>query len=141
MDDKARRRAGLDYWHLVDCVEHQSWGEFLASERPHRLWLFTSRGAQSLYSANFARGDYLLFGKESSGVGPEVEAWVAETYGSDRLLRIPQPGTDAARPAGPASVGSADETPFVRSLNLATAVAIGGYEAFRQLAAPPHSPP
>ena len=75
MDDKARRRAGLDYWHLVDCVEHLSWGEFLARERPRRLWLFTSHGEPSLYSAKFERGDYLLFGKESSGVGPEVEAF------------------------------------------------------------------
>lgn len=136
MDDKARRRAGLDYWHLVDCVEHQSWGEFLAAERPHRLFLFTSHGTESLYSAKFERGDYLLFGKESTGVGPEVEAWVAATYGSDRLLRIPQPGTDAARPDGSSVQPGTDGTPFVRSLNLATAVAIGGYEAYRQLSAP-----
>ena len=141
MDDKARRRAGLDYWHLVDCVEHQSWGEFLARERPGRMWLFTSRGERSLYSARFERGDYLLFGKESSGVGPEVEAWVAETYGADRLLRIPQPGTDGARPTGSAAAASAEETPFVRSLNLATAVAIGGYEAYRQLSAPSERAP
>ena len=135
MDDKARRRAGLDYWHLVDCVEHLSWGEFLALERPRRLWLFTSHGEPSLYSAKFERGDYLLFGKESSGVGPEVEGWVAETYGANRLLRIPQPGTDGARPPESAAATTAEETPFVRSLNLATAVAIGGYEAYRQLSA------
>jgi tRNA (cytidine/uridine-2'-O-)-methyltransferase len=130
MDDKARRRAGLDYWHLVDCVEHQSWGAFLANERPTRLWLFTSHGERSLYDARFERGDYLLFGKESTGVGPEVEGWLADTYGLDALLRIPQPGTDAARTAASAE----GATPIVRSLNLATAVAIGGYEAFRQLA-------
>lgn len=136
MDDKARRRAGLDYWHLVDCVEHPSWDEFLTAERPPRLWLFTSRGEHSLYSARFERGDYLLFGKESTGVGPEVEAWVAATFGPARLLRIPQPGTDAARPAVADGLQASAETPFVRSLNLATAVAIGGYEAYRQLAAP-----
>ena len=130
MDDKARRRAGLDYWHLVDCVEHQSWGAFLAEERPRRLWLLTSHGAQSLYTAKFEPGDYLLFGKESSGVGPEVEAWVAETYGTEARLRIPQPGTDGLRGAASSEV---EATPFVRSLNLATAVAITGYEAFRQL--------
>ena len=143
MDDKARRRAGLDYWHLVDCVEHRSWAEFLAHERPRRMWLFTSRGETSLYSASFERGDYLLFGKESSGVGPEVEAWVAETYGPERLLRIPQPGTDGVRHGGgshpPEPPPAADATPFVRSLNLATAVAIAGYEAFRQLSRPDNS--
>ena len=137
MDDKARRRAGLDYWHLVDCVEHASWGEFLAAERPHRLWLFTSRGEGTLYDARFQRGDYLLFGKESSGVGPEIESWVGETYGSDRRIRIPQPGTDSARGAEPAGQ---DGTPFVRSLNLATAVAIGGYEAYRQVSDPSAGP-
>ena len=141
MDDKARRRAGLDYWHLVDCVEHSSWGAFLAAETPHRLWLFTSRGRSSLYQARFARGDYLLFGKESTGVGPEVEAWTAETFGADRLLRIPQPGTDGAAASTPPGA-PAGPTASVRSLNLATAVAIGGYEAFRQLCPPPlaHSP-
>lgn len=137
MDDKARRRAGLDYWHLVDCVEHASWAEFLGDERPHRMWLFTSHGERSLYEARFSRGDYLLFGKESIGVGPKVEAWVGETYGSDRLVRIPQPGTDSARGVGPTGQ---DGTPFVRSLNLATAVAIGGYEAFRQLSGPATGP-
>jgi tRNA (cytidine/uridine-2'-O-)-methyltransferase len=132
MDDKARRRAGLDYWHLVDCVEHASWGEFLARERPRRLWLFTSHGQRPLYAAGFQRGDYLLFGKESAGVGPEIEAWVADSYGRDALLRIPQPGTDGA----PTVSAGGEPTPFVRSLNLATAVAIGGYEAFRQLSQP-----
>ena len=132
MDDKARRRAGLDYWHLVDCVEHADWQAFLDSERPQRLWLFTARAERSLYDARFGRGDYLLFGRESTGVGPEVESWVAGSYGPDALLRIPQPGTDAAR----APIAGDDATPFVRSLNLATAVAIGGYEAFRQLQQP-----
>lgn len=132
MDDKARRRAGLDYWHLVDCVEHTDWDAFLATERPKRLWLFTSHGKRSLYTARFAPGDYLLFGKESAGVGPAFEAWAAATYGADTLLRIPQPGTDRAA-AESAPAGASQPTAVVRSLNLATAVAIAGYEAFRQV--------
>lgn len=157
MDDKARRRAGLDYWHLVDCVEHRDWDAFLEQEAPRRLWLFTAHGARSLYDAQFARGDYLLFGKESTGVGAAFEAWVARTFGADSLLRIPQPGTDAlrtpgstapldaasaasgqgAQPDAPTGMSASTATPgptaSVRSLNLATAVAIAGYEAFRQL--------
>ena len=163
MDDKARRRAGLDYWHLVDCVEHQDWDAFLEREAPRRLWLFTAHGARSLYEAQFARGDYLLFGKESTGVGAAFEAWAAKSFGADSLLRIPQPGTDALRtpgstaPQGPTasfdvtpaasgqgaqpdappgtsvSTATPGPTASVRSLNLATAVAIAGYEAFRQL--------
>ena len=116
MDEKARRRAGLDYWHLVDCREHPSWEAFLEREQPRRLWAFSARGQCSHFEARFMRGDYLLFGKESSGFGAEVAAWVAKLHGDDRLLSIPMPGGDG-----------------VRSLNLATAVAIAGYEALRQI--------
>ena len=68
MDEKARRRAGLDYWHLVDCQEHASWEDFLATEAPKRLWLLSARTrhggpATPHFGAVFARGDYLLFGK------------------------------------------------------------------------------
>ena len=116
MDEKARRRAGLDYWHLVDCREHASWEAFLEHERPARLWLLSARAERSHFDATFARGDYLLFGKESSGVGPETHAWVENTYGRDHAIRIPMPGGDG-----------------VRSLNLATAVAITAYEGLRQV--------
>lgn len=115
MDEKARRRAGLDYWHLVDCREHASWDEFLARERPARLWLLSSHGRRDHFDAGFRQGDYLLFGKESTGVGPEIHDWVRNTFGEDHIVRIPMPATDG-----------------VRSLNLATAVAIVGYEGLRQ---------
>mgnify|MGYP002629870576 CR=1 FL=1 len=118
MDEKARRRAGLDYWHLVDCREHASWDAFLASERPQRLWLFSARGKESYFSADLRRGDYLLFGKESAGVGPETVAWVENTFGAGHNVHIPMPATDG-----------------VRSLNLATAVAIAAYEGLRQTTA------
>lgn len=118
MDEKARRRAGLDYWHLVDCREHVSWEAFLERERPTRLWLFSSHGAASYFEARFERGDYLLFGKESSGVGPETHRWVENTFGADHAVRIPMPASDG-----------------VRSLNLATAVAIASYEGLRQVTA------
>ncbi|MFM7259089.1 MAG: tRNA (cytidine(34)-2'-O)-methyltransferase [bacterium] len=116
MDEKARRRAGLDYWHLVDCVEHASWSAFLERERPARLWAFTARAGRCHFDATFMRGDYLLFGKESTGFGPEIAEWVAQRFGREHLLTIPMPGGDG-----------------VRSLNLATAVAISGYEALRQI--------
>ena len=116
MDEKARRRAGLDYWHLVDCVEHASWDAFLAAERPARLWLFTARTQRTYFEARFERGDYLLFGKESTGVGPETRAWVDAVQGPERTVGIPMPASDG-----------------VRSLNLATAVAIACYEGLRQI--------
>jgi tRNA (cytidine/uridine-2'-O-)-methyltransferase len=116
MDEKARRRAGLDYWHLVDCVEHASWEAFLERERPARIWGFSARTARNHFSAGFARGDYLLFGRESTGFGTEIASWITSRFGEDRLVSIPMPGGDG-----------------VRSLNLATAVAIAGYEALRQI--------
>ena len=118
MDEKARRRAGLDYWHLVDCVEHPSWDAFLAQEHPAKghLWGFSARVPKTHFDATFAQGDYLLFGKESAGFGPDISSWVASAHGADRLVSIPMPGGDG-----------------VRSLNLATAVAIAGFEALRQI--------
>ena len=118
MDEKARRRAGLDYWHLVDCVEHPSWSAFLAQENPAsgRLWGFSARVPKTHFDATFQHGDYLLFGKESTGFGPEISSWVTSTHGADRLVSIPMPGGDG-----------------VRSLNLATAAAIAGFEALRQI--------
>ena len=122
MDEKARRRAGLDYWHLVDCVEHADWDAYLSATTGARRWLFTAKATRSLHAADFRTGDHLVFGKESSGIGPEIlEAFIAGA-GSENLLRIPMPGSDG-----------------IRSLNLATAAAIAGYEALRQITAPPRT--
>ena len=117
MDEKARRRAGLDYWHLVDCREHASWDAYLQRERPRRAWLFTSSATVAHWDARFEPGDHLLFGRETDGAPPEVHDWVRQTFGPAHLLRLPM-----------------REHPDCRSLNLATAVACGLYEGLRQLA-------
>jgi tRNA (cytidine/uridine-2'-O-)-methyltransferase len=116
MDEKARRRAGLDYWHLVDCREHASWEAFLATEAPGRLWLYSARASRPHWEARFERGDYLLFGKESSGVDPAIHDAVGRLWGEDRRLTLPMV-----------------PIPEARSLNLATAAAIAVYEGLRQL--------
>ncbi len=116
MDEKARRRAGLDYWDAVDCVEHGSWDAFLASERPARLWLYTTKGARPHWDAEFAEGDYLLFGQENGGVPDALHAWVDDAHGPGHRLTLPML-----------------PDPRARSLNLATAVACGIYEGLRQL--------
>jgi tRNA (cytidine/uridine-2'-O-)-methyltransferase len=115
MDEKARRRAGLDYWDLVDCVEHPSWEAFLATERPPRLWLYTTKSERPHWEANFTAGDYLLFGQENGGVPQDVHDWVATNHGADHQLTLPML-----------------PDPRARSLNLATAVACGIYEGLRQ---------
>ena len=111
VDEKAVRRAGLDYWHLVDVCEHESWSAFreaeLTSQRA-RAFFFTGKARQSYLKVSFEANDFLIFGQESSGL-PESSL----SAFPDRLVGIPTIGP-------------------VRSLNLANAVALGVYEALRQ---------
>jgi tRNA (cytidine/uridine-2'-O-)-methyltransferase len=127
MSEKARRRAGLDYWHLVDCVEHENWEAFLQREgfagatdpdrqRSRRLWLYTTKSARPHWDASFREGDYLLFGRESAGVPDEVQQWVRERCGDDHRITLPMIAH-----------------PQARSLNLATAVCAAVYEGLRQI--------
>lgn len=114
-DEKALRRAGLDYWELVDAVEHPSWEAFLERERPPRLWLYTTQAARPHWEASFQRGDYLLLGQENGGVPQWLHAWVDATYGASHRVTLPML-----------------PVPRARSLNLATAAACAVYEGLRQ---------
>jgi tRNA (cytidine/uridine-2'-O-)-methyltransferase len=109
MDEKAVRRAGLDYWHLLDVREHASWDAFLEAEHPNTIWLLTTKTQKPIWDAAFTRGDYLLFGNEQHGVPQKVHDFV----GKQACLTLPM-------------VGEA------RSLNLATAVCACVYEGIRQ---------
>ncbi len=110
--DRHLKRSGMDYWKSLDIVHHENWEDFLRSDRgPRRLWLFTTKSAQSYWEVKFADEDGLLFGNEGSG----APAWLHEWAGDARRLCIPQ------------------SDPTLRSLNLSTAVGIGVYEAVRQL--------
>jgi len=118
MGESARRRAGLDYWRLVDCVEHESWEAFVEREGLEtpgaRAWLYSSKAARPHWQAAFREGDYLLFGCETTGPPEAVRRWA----GDERTVTLPM----------------IDE-PAARSLNLANAVCAGVYEGLRQLAA------
>ncbi len=120
MSEKARRRAGLDYWHLVDCVEHENWEAFLARERPQpgRLWLYTTKSDRAHWDAAFREGDHLLFGNETGGVPAHVHEWVSEAHGEDHRITLPM-----------------IDDPAARSLNLANAVCAAVYEGLRQIRA------
>lgn len=112
VSEKAVRRAGLDYWHLVRVFEHQSFAAFEASRRKDaRCHFFTGKATQSYLGVTFGAGDYLVFGRESVGL-PDA---LLDAH-PDELVGIPMPGA-------------------VRSLNLANASAIALYEALRQLRA------
>ena len=82
MGESARRRAGLDYWHLVDCVEHESWDAFVDSEglgsADSRAWLYSTKAARPHWQASFAVGDYLLFGCETTGPPEAVRRWAGD---------------------------------------------------------------
>jgi len=106
------RRAGLDYWPHVRLTVHNGWEDYLETAHPPRLFFASTRGGRSLYDCVFQPGDHLAFGSESYGL-PEP---FYDRY-ADSLFRIPMPG------------------PHARSINLANAVAIVAYEAFRQIRA------
>ncbi len=120
MDEKARRRAGLDYWEHVDLVEHESWERFVATEQPARLFLFSTKARRTLWDAEFRQGDYLLFGRETRGVDDSTHEFVARRFGDDHRLKFPM-----------------IDSPNARSLNLATAVCAAVYEGWRQIVQAP----
>jgi tRNA (cytidine/uridine-2'-O-)-methyltransferase len=115
IDEHSVRRAGVDYWHLVDVRQHVDFEHFLHAWRKEapggRLHLFTAIATTSYLDAGFAPGDALVFGRESVGLPEELVARFA-----DRAVGIPTLGA-------------------VRSLNLANAVGIALYEALRQTGA------
>jgi len=112
IDAKSVRRAGVDYWDLVDVRRHVDFAHFLHEHRREapegKLHLFSAKCPRSYLDASFAPGDALVFGRESVGL---PEALLAEHR--DRVVAIPTLGA-------------------VRSLNLANAVGIALYEALRQ---------
>jgi tRNA (cytidine/uridine-2'-O-)-methyltransferase len=108
IDEHAVRRAGLDYWHLVELRQHADLTAAEAAIRPGRLWFFSGKAARSYLEVAFGPGDGLVFGKESAGL---PETLLAER--SESVIGIPMPGA-------------------VRSLNLSNAAAVALYEALRQ---------
>lgn len=119
LDDRAARRAGLDYWEHVERVTHADWNAFLEwrADSPNangRLWLFTKTAQRSHIDADFDSDDFLVFGSETEGL-PESILEPGRADGS--ALRIPI------------------LNPAVRSLNLADSVAIALYRALERVGA------
>ena len=112
MDDRAVRRAGLDYWPEVELQRHRDLGALRGALPGARFVYLTTRGGVSYADWAFAADDCLVFGGESRGLPEEL---LREN--PERLVTIPMPN------------------PKVRSLNLATSVAVVLYEALRQTGA------
>lgn len=110
ISDKAVKRAGLDYWHLVDLHVWKSLEELFAAEDPQDLWLATSKGVKSYAdpTVTFRDGCWLFFGKETAGL-----PWDFRERWRDRCLRIPIRAE-------------------ARCLNLSNSVAILAFEALKQ---------
>lgn len=110
LDDRYLKRAGLDYWPLVDLRTYVGWDEFAAEHRDSQFKYFSARAERTYLDASYGHGDFLVFGSETKGLGAE---FLAARAGSSYRVPIFEPG--------------------VRSLNLANAVSIVVYEALRQL--------
>ena len=109
-DDKAVKRAGLDYWSEVEILYHLNVAALYEAMPGNRFLYFTTKAERAYTGVRYEPGDCLVFGSETRGL---PEALLRENW--DRCLTIPMPNRE------------------VRSLNLATSVGIVLYEALRQL--------
>jgi tRNA (cytidine/uridine-2'-O-)-methyltransferase len=108
IDDRELQRAGLDYWKEVDVQLWDSFEDLQRAQGPNtRLFFLTTKSNRAYHDVNFQPGDFLVFGRETKGLS---EALLEKN--ATQLLTIPMRG--------------------IRSLNLATAVAIVLFEAMRQ---------
>jgi tRNA (cytidine/uridine-2'-O-)-methyltransferase len=110
LDDKALKRAGMDYWAHVEWLTWPNWAALREAHPEGRFHFLTTKATRPYTEARFAAGDFLVFGRETRGL---PESLLREN--SAACLTIPM------------------TNPEVRSLNLATAAAIVLYEAVRQI--------
>lgn len=115
IDDKHVKRAGLDYWHFVDIVVHESLESFLEYKKSNfpdaGMYYLSTKASRRHTDVRYKDGDFLLFGRETRGL---PETLIFSDYGN--AVRIPML-----------------DDPEFRSLNLSNSVAIVVYEALRQL--------
>ena len=111
IDDRSLRRAGIDYWHLVDLRVHPSLDDFHTLYPSKRMHYLSSESERSYLDATFQPGDALVFGRESVGLPRELLE-----QNSSRVWGIPISGS-------------------IRSLNLSNSVAIVLFEALRSCGA------
>jgi len=108
IDDKAVKRSGLDYWKDLKLEVHESYEDFMAKYGDQRIFLATTHGGKFYSEESYEPGDFIMFGRESSGVPEEV-------HNAHKGIRIPMIKTST------------------RSLNLSNTVCAIAYEALRQM--------
>ena len=112
ISEKAVRRAGLDYWHMVEVFDYENLEVFFSKNEVRQMWCLSTKAPRCYTEARFEDGCYLFFGKETKGL---PESFLEEHR--DSCVRIPM-RADA------------------RSLNLSNSVAVTVFEALRQLEFP-----
>ncbi len=112
ISEKAVRRAGLDYWHLVDVRVYENLAELFAANDVREMRLFSTKAPRAYIEATYCDGCFLFFGRETKGLPEEFLNAHRES-----CVRIPM-------------------REEARSLNLSNSVAVGVFEALRQLEFP-----
>ena len=108
IDDRKLKRAGLDYWHLLDITYYDSLDDFMEKNKGEKMFFFTTKAPRSYTEAIYPDNSFIVFGKESAGL---PEALLSEN--KENCVRIPMREN-------------------LRSLNLSNAVAVAVYEVLRQ---------
>ena len=109
ISEKAVKRAGLDYWHLVEVFEYENLADFFQKNDVKQMWCLSTKAPRAYTQASFQDERYLFFGKETKGLPEDF----LEQH-ADACIRLPMRSA-------------------ARSLNLSNSVAIAVYEALRQL--------
>lgn len=108
INEKALRRAGMDYWQDLDVTIYDSYADFLEKNPGIKIWMATTKAPNKYTDVQFGPDDFVMFGKESAGIPEEI---LVEHQ--KNCIRIPM-------------------NEEIRSLNLSNSVAIVLYEALRQ---------
>lgn len=112
IDEKAVRRAGLDYWKYVKLTVYENWEEFIAKENPahDNMFLFSRFATKPIFEAKVKKDCYLIFGSETRGLPENIKNEFV-----DQLVTLPM------------------YSEHIRSLNLSNAATAAAYEALRQI--------
>ena len=108
ISEKTVRRAGLDYWNLVEVLDYENLQDFFSKNQVREMWCLSTKAPRCYTEAEFHDGAYLFFGKETKGLPEELLE-----KNLDRCVRIPM-------------------LQSLRSLNLSNSAAIAVYEVLRQ---------
>ncbi len=108
INEKALKRAGLDYWEHLDVTVYESFEDFIEKNPGAKIYMATTKSKQTYADVKYEDGCFIMFGKESAGIPEEILLDYKDT-----AVRIPM-------------------LPDIRSLNLSNSAAIVAYEALRQ---------